>query len=300
MTRESGTTGAKRRGAAAERRRDRRGAGFWVILALLLIPGCHRGPPPPHAVARIDGEQLTHAEFERFLQRNAVDDVPALEGAVLSTLLDQFVDERLLLRLGRDQLGLGEHVQPREAVSSLLASSSTEPRDEQVLDWYRANREAYRRPERVRLHQVLVTDRATAERLREDWATGANFSEVRRRWEASPAVHIGQEGEFSRTDLPPGVADVVFALAEGAVSEVLSADYGFHVLQVVRRFPAGVAELPEVESALRAELREQARAQALARLVEQARERYNVRVFERNLPFDYGGTYSSSKADGTG
>ena len=55
--------------------------------------------------------------------------------------------------------------------------------------------------------------------------------------------------------------------------------------------------LGEVMSTLETEVAERRREEILRELVAEARERYNVRVFERNLPFNYAGRYGSGSTD---
>jgi hypothetical protein len=70
------------------------------------------------------------------------------------------------------------------------------------------------------------------------------------------------------------------------------ADYGFHIFQVTERLPAEVAPLEQVRSEVVERLRQESADRRLAGLVQQAKSRYPVFVYERNLPFHYQGTYS--------
>ena len=76
------------------------------------------------------------------------------------------------------------------------------------------------------------------------------------------------------------------------VSAPVATDYGFHLFQVVERLPAGTVPMSAVAAEIRETLRRERTEQRLAELVGEARRRYNVRVFGRNLPFNYQGLYS--------
>ena len=162
------------------------------------------------------------------------------------------------------------------------------------VDYYRQNRSRFDRPARVRLRQLLFADRQTAERTREFWLQGGPYESVVEEVSANPSAHVGEEGEFTHSSLPPIFAETLFGLQAGEISEVLRADYGFHVFQVVEHLDAGLLPLEEVFETLLEELMIRQRQQELDRLVAEARERYNVRVFERNLPFNYRGKYGSN------
>jgi parvulin-like peptidyl-prolyl isomerase len=146
----------------------------------------------------------------------------------------------------------------------------------------------------VRLRQILVEDRKSAERAVQEIAAGASFEEVARRL-AHGASAGGFQGVLARADLPPAFADAIFNLKPGQVSRVMPAEYGFHLFQVVERLPAEVASLDEVKDGILARLRQESADRRLASLVAECRSRYTVVVYGRNLPFNYEGFYGGSK-----
>ena len=94
----------------------------------------------------------------------------------------------------------------------------------------------------------------------------------------------GDEGDLSSGDLPPVLADTIFGLEPGEVSEVVAADYGFHIFQVVERLPPEQMELARAEERIREILRRELVDDGLEKLVVEARERYNVQVFPAQYP----------------
>jgi hypothetical protein len=282
------------------------------LLGLLAAGACRREPPPaPDAVARIGGEEVRYDRFAAYLSRAVGDSDSALPGDALSALFDQFLDEQLLARLAVDRglLAPGDHGGgPRRALDALLADGrarpAAAPARAEVEAYYAAHRSEFIRPERVRLRQILVEDRATADRAAREIAAGASFEDVARRLSrgsrtgaaAGSGGYVGgDQGELSRTDLPPAYADTIFGLAPGGVSRVIPADYGFHLFQVVEHLPPQILPLGEVEGEIRARLERQVADRRLATLVGECRKRYDVEVYARNLPFDYEGNYREPK-----
>ena len=263
------------------------------VLVSLLIGGCDSSVPPPDRVAEIDGQPTSYMEFESFLQDNSADTTGVLGSDVLSSLLDQYLDEQLLRRLAAERLGLEKELGGRAAAEALLKAADLEPEVGAIADYYRQNLPQFDLPERVELRQLLFIDRATAERIRELWSLGTAFATIGEELADDSTAHVGEAGEFSRQDLPPVFAEVLFGLAEGEISEVLPADYGFHVFQVTRQLEAGVIPLQEASAGIREALMSRMREEVLSRLAAEARQRYNVRVFERNLPFNYLGRYGT-------
>ncbi len=281
-----------------------------ALLALFAVACQRAAAPAADAAARIGETDVRYAEFERYVRRNVGKggDTGALGNDVLSQLFDQFLEERLLARLAVDQRRAPADADPRQALSALIAAApQPAPTDEEIARYYQAHRQEFARPERVRLRQILTEDRATAEKARREIAAGTPFEVVARRLaqgnggpKTASAVGVSaDQGELARTDLPPSFADPIFALRTGEVSPVVPASYGFHVFQVVSRQPAEVVALAAARGEIAAKLREERADRRLRALVEEARGRYNTKVYERNLPFGYEGAYSEKHAQKT-
>lgn len=274
-----------------------------LVLTVMPLAGCQRQPPPPapDAVARLGGEDVRYADFEGYLKRSVGDTDGVLASDVLSQLFDQFMEEKLLVRLALDRKLVREArgaVGQRAATEALLADGlQQEAGEPEIARYYQDHRQDFARPERVRLRQILTEDRATAERALKEIAGGADFQEVARRLSRDPSAGAGgYQGELTREDLPPSFAEVIFGLKPGEVSRLVPAEYGFHIFQVTDREPAQVIPLAAARPEILGKLRQERADRLLQSLVQEARTRYNVAVYERNLPFDYEGYYRDSHA----
>lgn len=263
------------------------------ILVLLTLAACTPTPVPSDAIARVGDVTISGAAFEDYLDRNLGEEAGELSAPVRSRLLDQFLEEELLLRLADERGLVLEGGSRRMAVDRLLRSvEPAGPGPEEVAAYYADHREGFRRPERVRLRQILLEDRGAATDVRRELEEGADFGAVARRASREPSAERGgSQGELTRADLPPSLAEVIFALEPGEISGVVEADYGFHVFQVLERLPAETLPPDAVEDEIRRRLQADVADRSLEGLVEEARSRYSVEVYERNLPFDYRGIY---------
>ena len=152
----------------------------------------------------------------------------------------------------------------------------------------------------MKLRQILAGDRRTAERARREIVGGTPFEEVARQLAGGPRADSGgYQGELARGDLPPSFADLIFALRPGEVSPIVPAEYGFHLFQVVDHQPAELVPLAAARGEILARLRQRRADELLRSLVRAARGRYNVKVYERNLPFGYAGSYNETHAKKT-
>lgn len=269
-----------------------------VALAAALA-GCSDEPTPPGSdvAARIAGEDVRLADFQTHLAGVAGGPDEALTSEALSQLLDQYLEERLLVRLAAERGVAFAGTTAAAAADALLGAEATFAATEsEIAAWYAARAATLARPERVELLQILTEERTAAERARRELVAGAEFSEVAARVSIDPAAASGgQRGWFAREDLPPAFADLLFRLPEGGVSEVIEVDYGFHVFRVEAKEEASTPSLEEARPEIERRLAAERADAALARLVADARSRYAVEVFDRNLPFAYRGSFPISR-----
>jgi len=271
-----------------------------AAVALAALAAACGEPPPligPDVVARVGGDEVPYAEFARYLQENLGESGAALESEALSSLLDRFLEERLLVRLARDRGLVAGRPAPAAAVEALLASDPAPPITETAIaSYYAEHAGQFRVPEKLALRAVRTDDRAAAERARRELAGGADFAAVARRLSVDPSAEAGGDlGELGRDELPPALAEAAFALAPGRLSEILVTPAGFYLLRVDRRVPERVLSLAEVREEIRRRLVGARGDRAYVRFVAETRSRYAVEVFDRNLPFVYGGEFPVSR-----
>ncbi len=279
-----------------------------VATSVVVVAGlgaCVRERPLParDVVAVLAAGELRYGQFETYVEEQLGGEREAAIGSdALSGLLDGYLDEELLRRLAVERGIVAEGVGRRPALAALLAASPPPPpTDEAVARCYARHPQEFQRPERVRLRQILVDDRATAESARAEILAGADFGEVARRVSEDPTAGAGgDQGELAREDLPPAFAEAIFRLAPGRVSEVVVADYGFLIFQVVRREPAERLPAGEAAPAIRDLLSGRAAEAALGGFLAEARSRYNPQVYAGNLPFPYRGAYPVARLEPDG
>lgn len=149
---------------------------------------------------------------------------------------------------------------------------------------YRARPERFKQGERVQVRHILIAgvvpeSRAQAQQLLEELKAGADFAAAARERSADKASGAkgGDLGLFEAGKMVPEFDSAAFALAKpGDLSEVVESKFGYHILQLQQRVPAGQKPFDEV----REELMREVRADALhkARVAEADRIRGGVQV----------------------
>jgi len=146
---------------------------------------------------------------------------------------------------------------------------------ERIRAYYDENLERWARPERIRLRHVLIQvplgadeaavarARERAEAARERIAAGEDMASVAR--EVSEDEGSGEQGGdlglLPRDELSAELRRAAEALEEGALSEVVRTEQGFHVLRVEARRPAETLPLESVASEIARELMAQERVE---------------------------------------
>ncbi len=265
------------------------------ITALVWGAGCSPvDVPASDTVMVLAAREYAYGDFEHYLEVNSLDGEVGLPSAVLTGLFDQFILEELLVELARDE-GLGDGDR-RVVIERLVSRRVASEVDSAAIElYYSEHPEEFRQPEQVDLRQLLVEQRPAAEAALARLRAGEAFEAVAIDVEGEEARGGWVQRGMTRDSLPPDFASAIFAIAPGEVSEIVETDYGFLLFEVLARHEAHDLTLQEASPRIREQLEREAADRALAVLVEEAAGRYNVEVFEQNLPFDYLGTYRSER-----
>lgn len=274
-----------------------------LVVALTLLAGVACGPPPEESKAAltIDGEGIEYPIFDEFLKLQVGDEDLGLDDAVKARLFDQFIDGQLIIRLAVER-GLvpprDELPTQREAMAFLVGEYQERgPSDAEVARYYAAHPDEFKHPSEVHLRQILVHDRGKAEEAHELLGQGVNFAEVAARFSQGPRAHAGgDQGRLSQDDLPPAFVDAIFGLSPGEASPVIAADYGYHIFQVLNRYPEEVLTLDDAAHEIRQRLLQREIDDMVEKFFAEARERYTVVIVPANLPFNYKGSYAHDDA----
>jgi peptidyl-prolyl cis-trans isomerase D len=142
--------------------------------------------------------------------------------------------------------------------------------DDQVQAYYNAHRDEYRTPERVHARHILLSItnkpkdevpkiKAQAEALDKQLKAGADFAELAKKYSQDPgsAQKGGDLGWVSRGQMVKNFEDAVFTLKPNEISDVVTTEYGFHIIEVLEKQPAHLQTLDEVKPAIVATLKNQ-------------------------------------------
>lgn len=240
-------------------------------------------------VAQVGAEPVETEEFDAYLRRHVGRDAAGLDSIVLSRLLDRMIEEELLRLLAVDR-GWIEPGAGRDAALAFLAErlASLEITDQEVARHSVTREPPLEEPAKVRIRHLVTRDRDSAEDARERILAGASFDEIAREISQAPA---GTTQELELEDLSEPFSVAVRDLSPGELSSVVSAPDGYHLFLLESRSPPRRRDRAEIDREIRERLHHRRAKAHQRRLVEEARGRYTVDVYPRNLPFQYQGRF---------
>ena len=187
---------------------------------------------------------------------------------------------------------LRKDIEIRMRVDRLLAKTTSKiapPKHKEVTDYYRKNKEQFRRPELVRAGHIVKNvdesvDEATAlaaiQKVQEELKSGANFEELADRYSDCPG-NRGELGWAPRGQMVQEFEDVIFSLKENQVSDIFRTVFGFHIAKVYERKPEGFSDFAEVREAIEKSLHRQKQERAVENFLDRLRAKAVIQDISR-------------------
>ena len=146
--------------------------------------------------------------------------------------------------------------------------------------------------ERARARHILVRVSPTASQADKDAAMkkikeaqahlkkGEEFADVATKYSEDPGSKDrgGDLGYFSRGDMVPAFDKAAFALDVGQTSDIVTTDFGYHIIQVQEKKAAGKMSLDEIKDDLREYLFQQRGAKRFESYVKDLRSKADIKI----------------------
>jgi peptidyl-prolyl cis-trans isomerase C len=262
------------------------GLALLASLALLLT-ACDRSP---RAIAEVAGRKITLEELDDIVVAQTGQPLAEVPPELADALFGRHLEEEVLLAASgepRDRTlpPAVRGARTREALAQLCPPPPLP--SEQEIDAYLAT--LVPTPpsgDRLRLRQLILPDRASAEKARERLAKGEDFEALSREMSRAPnASEGGAIGWIERGQLPPEFEAAVFPLAAGQSSAPVASNAGWHVFQVIERQPATSAAVDSARQRARADLAGRAAEASRRQCLNDLAGRVGVRVDCDAAPF---------------
>jgi peptidyl-prolyl cis-trans isomerase C len=169
-------------------------------------------------------------------------------------------------------------------------------RDAEVRAYYTAHKDEMVGPEKVKARHIFVrlrpemsaeerdAARQKIDGIKERLSAGEDFAELAVELsEDAAAASGGDLGWILRGQVQGPFEVVAFSLPVNRISEVVSTDYGYHILQVLERQEAGIVELEEARPMIEQKIREEKERVGIQKFLDDLRAKGSVETFVPGL-----------------
>lgn len=192
-----------------------------------------------------------------------------------------YTDSQLRNEL-RDQIRINKRIEDIQ--------KKAEPTDAELQLYFELNRDQYKNEERVQARQIVLDDKATADKIfAEAGAPGADFAAIAKansKLNADQGGALGAEagksepGPVTRVVFPNAVADAVFKLRDGQIGKPIEAGGRFYIVKVEKYLPAGDVKFEEVRDRVKEDAKRIKGQGALETYIEGLRAKASVKFAE--------------------
>ena len=175
--------------------------------------------------------------------------------------------DSILAKGGSNRAQLEQMFREMELGRALIAQQiqpTVEVSDQEIQNFYNEHPQDFQRAEQVHARHILIKAdpaadeqtrtiaRMKADQVHQRVANGEDFATVAKELsEDSTAAQGGDLGFFEKGKMVPAFADAAFALQPGQISPVVETQFGYHVIKVEERRPAGTVPLEEAKAPIR-------------------------------------------------
>ncbi|HWK11030.1 MAG TPA: peptidylprolyl isomerase [Vicinamibacterales bacterium] len=289
----------------------------------------------PDVVARVNGENVNKAEFERMIktiETRAGQPIPAeRRDEILRGALDQLVVYKLLAQesktrginitdtdvdgkvaelkkqfpnddafnkalqeRGMTLDGLRSDARTDLSVTKLMdaeVATTPGPSDAEAQDFYAKNPDKFKQEEEVRASHILIrvdekADAAAKKKAKDEIDSvlkqaraGADFAKLAQEHsQDGSAAQGGDLNYFTKDRMVPAFANVAFALKPGQISDVVTTQFGYHIIKVTDRKPARVVPYEEASAKIKEYLTEQKKQQHVDAFIDGLKKKSKIEV----------------------
>lgn len=173
--------------------------------------------------------------------------------------------------------------------------------DDEVKKYYDENPGKFEQPEMVRASHILIgtRDQATnteltaeqkkaklklAEDIRKRVLAGEDFAKLAKEYSDDPgSKDNGGEYTFPRGQMVPEFEAAAFSLGTNQVSDIVTTQFGYHIIKLSEKMPAKKTELAKVSDDLKEGLKTQELQKQLPDYLEKVQKEANIQILDEKL-----------------
>jgi peptidyl-prolyl cis-trans isomerase C len=246
-----------------------------IALCLALLVGCQtksaqEGNKPRkegQTVAEVNGNVITTADFKKEVETlppylRPMAETPEGKKELLDTMI---IREIIMQQAKKDGLDKSqavtdklEELKKRVVVEAFLKKKIEDQAnisDADLQKFYDQNKDKFNTGDQVRASHILVKSEKEAQDILGQIKKGANFEALAKKNSVDSAGAKGGDlGWFGKGSMIPEFEKVVFSLKEGELSGVVKTQFGYHIIKLTGKRPAGIRSFVEAKEQIKAKL----------------------------------------------
>ena len=292
---------------------------FTATLCVAALVGCQGGSTSGGAntqgkkegkvLAEVNSGSITTADFDRELKNlpeylKAMADTPQGRKEMLDTMV---IRELILQQASKDGLDKGADIEEklqdlrkRLVVESFLKKKvevESKVSDEEMKKFYDQNAEKFKSGEQIKASHILVKTEKEAKDIVAQLKAGGNFEELAKKLSSdSSAAKGGDLGWFGKGSMVPAFEKAALALKEGQISDVVKSDFGFHIIKLTGKRPAGIRPFEEVKEQIKGAIMPTKQQEVFQKIKEELKKDAKITIKEDVLN-SVGGKKEEPKTD---
>jgi len=229
--------------------------------------------------------------LEQAVNKEGVKVTPAEVDARVNDIKKSFPSEQdfasRLQGMGMTPADFQREIETGLAFDALFAKHTTEaqtPTESEVKAFYDANSSDFQQPEQIKASHILVTvgkddtpavkseKMAKITKIRNDIKGGADFAQMATQYSDCPSKERGGDlGYFGKGQMVPPFDAAAFALKVGDLSDIVTTDFGYHIIKVVDHKQARTITLDDAKQDIATYLENQQKQAAVGSYIESLR-----------------------------
>lgn len=240
-------------------------------------------------LAVVDGREITQSDLYELVQSIGQNAMQFQSAEGQKQLVNELVMQELLYS---DALAhkLNEEEEFKVAVERMTRSllkqfamskllQSVTVTDDEVKAYFEAHKALFKKQPSAMANHILVSTEEEALNIAKEIKDGLAFAEAAKKYSSCPSsAQGGNLGEFGPGQMVPEFDQAVFSMPIGEVSEPVKTQFGYHLIEVVKRTEALEADFEEVKAQVKEQCLMQKRQLAYVQKREELEKVYNVEV----------------------
>jgi len=203
--------------------------------------------------------------------------------------------QEVLKQQGLTEKKLQDNVKRRmilmKVIDTVVKPTAEPVTDKDISDFYEANKEKYKEPEKVHASHILIKVETNAtdqekydaeKRINEilqQVKSGSDFAELAKKHSQCPSASRGGDlGTFGRGQMIKEFEDAAFSTEVGQISNVVLTDFGYHIIKVQEKKPEKIMELSIVSDEIKRILTAEKMNTATEKWLQPLKDKSNIQI----------------------